>query len=182
MKRWLALAALLGLLSQSASADIAFYPKTALYVATAGPVTLTGIVPETNMVALRIPGGSMGPNGVIEVSVLWNYTNSANSKQAVVRFNQTAGVVGGSTWGPGLAVTTTASAQTKTIYRNNNATNVQAFFTTASPTAPFGTAATASGAGNVDTTQDAYVNISGNIVTAGETMTLVHAYAVVYKQ
>jgi hypothetical protein len=64
------------------------------------------------------------------------------------------------------------------VLRNNNATNVQAAHF-ASPIAPFGTSTTPVALA-VDTTQDSYININGQLALGTETITLMHAYAVVY--
>jgi hypothetical protein len=139
-------------------------------------VTLTGVVPETIMASLRIPAGSIGKNGAVQVTALWTYPNSANNKALVTRFSATAGVTGSTV--ETFNATTTATAQTLVIMHANNATNAQAFYV--SPVAnPYGTNTTALNTTTVDTTADSFVNITGTVAGAGETLTLQHAYAVV---
>jgi hypothetical protein len=181
-RRGLVLAAPALLLTRPAWADIVFYGGAggSKVIATTGPVTLTGIVPETIMASLRIPANSMGPNGVIDITSLWSMTNSANNKVGNTRFNAAPGLGGGI--GAAFTVTAVLEAQTKTIIRNNNATNSQVIYTNA-PTTPFGsTAASAVTVTSIDTTADAYITLTGTVAAAGETLTLQHAYAVVYKQ
>jgi len=149
-----------------------------IVIATAGSVTLTGIIAETNFAALRIPGGTIGRNGLVEVRMLWAFTNSANSKTFVVRFASAAGVTGFNMVA-NTAQTTTATAQGLAIFGNNNVTNAQVSFNT-NMFAPYGTSASASFTNNVDTTADSYVNIDGSIAGAGETLTLTHAAVVVF--
>jgi len=150
----------------------------AVVIATAGPVTLTGIVTETNFAALKIPANTIGKNGLIEVRMLWAFTNSANSKTFVVRFASAAGFTG-LNMVANTAQTTAATAQGLAIFGNNNATNAQVSFNT-NMFAPYGTSASASFTNNIDTTADSYVNIDGSIAGAGETLTLQHAAVVVF--
>jgi hypothetical protein len=144
-----------------------------------GAVTLTGIVPETNMLALRIPGGLMGRNGVIEVKGIFGNTNSAGNKTITVRWTSVAGSVSGGPTGTAAAVTTTTATQMMWIFRNNNATNSQQFFQ-AIATAPFGNTAPGVGVAAIDTTVDSYLNFNGTVANAGDTLTLAHVYAVVF--
>jgi hypothetical protein len=181
MKRIL-LALLLAVLPIAGSAQIATPGAGGgIVVATAGPVTLTGIVAETAMASLRIPANSIGPNGAVQITALWSYTNSANNKTMVIRFGSTAGAVGSFT-SNNLVVTTTATAQTLVILHANNATNAQSYFQQ-QPITPFSGSATAAFLTSaIDTTADTFINIDGIVAAAGETLTLQHAYAVVFKQ
>jgi opacity protein-like surface antigen len=177
MRRWLALAVAALLLAQPAAADIAFNPRVPVVVATAGPVTLTGIVPETVMASLRIPANSIGRNGAVEVTALWYYTNSANNKVLISRFSSTPGNTGSLINGA-LTVTTSAGAQTLTILHANNATNAQNS-QSLNISAPFGFTTNPPTTSAIDTTADTYINLTGTVAAAGETLTLQHAYAVV---
>jgi len=149
-----------------------------IVAATQGSVTITGVIGNTLMYSLRIPAGSMGRNGHIEVKMLWSMTSSANNKQALGGFNTAVGVGGltvpSSTWGA------VAGAQSMWVIRNNNATNAQITYGQIPATSPFGSGTLALSTGAIDTTQDTYVNIFGNSAGAGEVLTLVHAYAVVF--
>jgi len=150
-----------------------------IVVATQGQTTLTGTIGSTFMAALRIPANSMGGNGHIEVKALWSTTNSANNKQYLAYLNTVPGVTGGLGL-PSSTISTVASAQSMWVVRNNNAANAQSIYGQIPATAPFGSGTFALNTGAVDTTQDTFVNIFGNVAGAGETLTLVHAYAVVF--
>jgi len=150
-----------------------------IVAATQGQTTLTGTIGSTFMAALRIPANSMGPNGHIEVKFLWSMTNSANNKQMIPYLGPISGAVGGLAL-PSVTLSAAAMAQTMVVARNNNAANVQTAYGAPPATAPFSSAASALSAGAVDTTQDTYINIFGNVAGAGEMLTLVHAYAVVF--
>jgi len=149
-----------------------------IVIATAGPVTLTGVVTETNFVALRIPANTIGRNGLVEVRALWSYTNSAGSKTLTHRLSTGAGV-GGSFIASNAVLTTTATAQTLAMFGNNNVATSQSVYNI-SPLSPYGTSANNLIADALDTTQDVYVNITGAIAAAGDTLTLQHAAVVIF--
>ena len=148
-------------------------------IATAGQVSVTGTTNETNLAALRIPGGSVGKNGVIEVKALWSYPNSSNTKTLTTRWTTASGSVTGGLFQPASSATTTTEAQTLAIIRNNNATNAQVAFNQPALT-PFGVGVPAFATMALDTTVDTYININGTLASAAETLILVHAYAVVF--
>src|SRR5215471_10277347 len=181
--------AMTGLLTLSGAPTVSLHAATKAYVdarptgafvaTTTGSVSVTGTLTETNLAALRIPAGTVGANGVIEVKSLWTYPNNTNNKTLVTRFSTTSGATAGGLTGSNVVATTTQSAQTFTMIRNNNAANAQIFWS-ATPTTPFGTAATTTTALAVDTTVDTYVNLNGLLANVADTITLVHAYAVVF--
>jgi len=179
-----ALIAALLLLGAPALADITFLPRPGgggggVVVSTTGPVNLTGTTAETNMASLKIPAGSMGKNGVIELKTLWSYTNSSNAKTLVARFGPA-----GSTTSFGMTmniVTTTATSQLLVIFRNNNAANAQVIYLSGQAGGnPFGSLTSAPAAGAIDTTADQYVNINGTLALGTETLTLQRATATVF--
>jgi len=165
---------------QYVDAGLAGKPSIAsvpLVVTTTGQVSLTGSTTETNMAALRIPANTMGANGVIEVKCFWSYTNSSNNKTILHRLGATSGSGGVSVIGS-VIVTTTASSQTMAIIRNNNAVNSQTVFASAST--PFGPSGSAPLTSSQNSAADLYININGQLAVGTETLTLVHAYAVVF--
>jgi hypothetical protein len=178
MKRIL-LALLLAVLPIAGSAQIATPGAggSGLVVATSGPVTLTGIVPETIMASLRIPANSIGKNGAVEITALWYYTNSANNKVMTQRFSSTPGNTGSLINGA-FTGTTSAGAQTLGILHANNATNAQNS-QSLNISAPFGFTTNPPTTSTIDTTADTYINLTGTVAAAGETLTLQHAYATV---
>jgi len=151
-----------------------------IVIATAGPVTLTGIVTETNMVSLKIPANTIGKNGLVEVRCLWANTNSANNKTLSIRLSQTSGAVSGQ---PGFqtVLTTTATAQSLLAIGNSGATNAQLGFANGQLLlTPYGATTAGTVTGTVDTTADAWININGVVAAAGETLTLQHAALVIF--
>jgi len=174
------------LLASPATADIVYYgSKTGsggAYVAsTSSPITLMGIITETNFAALKIPANTIGKNGLVEVRYLWLYSNSANNKVINLRFSNSSGALAGGVFGQASTLTTTATTQSLMMFRNNNSTSQQAIFNQVTAGAAYGT----TGAQpviflNVDTTQDTYVNLNGSIAAGGESLTLQHAAEVVY--
>lgn len=156
-----------------------FSPVT--IVTTAGSASVTGTVSETNLANLKIPANSMGANGVIQVQCFWTYSNSANTKTFIIRYTNASGVTTGGVTGASQTATTTASSQGYLIIRNNNATNSQTMFAT-NPSSPFGANAQASPATlSLDTTQDTFVNVNAQLANTGETITLQHCIAEIYK-
>jgi hypothetical protein len=153
----------------------------AVYVATtAGPTPLTGSTSETNLAALKIPANTMGKNGVAEVYALWSFPASANNKTMTMRYNNTSGsTAGGVTGAPSISASTNQSAQLIWIIRNNNATNSQSIFAPGGST-PFALYNGVLTALAIDTTQDSFINLNGTLALGTETLTLQHAYVVVY--
>lgn len=165
-----------------ALSDIRFYkpPRGALTVTTAGPVAITGVTGSTFMASLRIPAGSMGPNGVCEVECLLSFTANANSKQVTI--NHSAAPTGGGGVFNSLTVTgSQASGSTLFIIRNNNSAAAQIAMATPPITAPF--VALGAGApmtGTLNTAVDTYVNIYCNPAVATDTITLQYAHLTIY--
>lgn len=149
-------------------------------VSSAGSASLTGTTSETNIAILRVPAGFMGANGIIELKVLWSYTNSINNKSLVLRHSATSGAVTGGTSPANMVATTSASLQSLHIIRNNNAVGTQTMFT-AVGTAPFGSSAAGVLAGSINTANDSFLNLNGILASAAETITVVHCYANIFK-
>ena len=166
------------LLASPASADIARPVAGGFIVAaTQGQVSVTGTTSETNLASLRIPAGAMGRNGHIEVKALWSYTNNTDAKTVLFRLGTASGI-GGAALNVAPTLTSSATAQLMVVLRANNATNSQYAFP-GSPAVPFGSTG-AMAPTSVDMTQDAYINLTGQLAVSTDTLTLVHAYAVVY--
>lgn len=160
-----------------AAAD--FLVTSRLYAAaTTGSVSLTGVTTETNLAALRIPAGSIGPNGVAEVKALWTCTNNANVKSVILRFAPAVTLSGGVT-GASLPLTSFGSAQTLLMIRNNNAQNAQVFYPPV-PSTPFGTNPNPIATLAIDTTVDTRVSLNATLSVGTDTITLVHAYLTVF--
>lgn len=146
----------------------------------AGPLTCCGgATTETNIANIRIPGGSMGPTGAIELKCLWTYPNSANNKTLTVRFNPTSGTTAGGVLHGTFSVTTSALTQTVIIIRNT-AVNSQVFWPL-TPVTPFGNNPGGIGTLALDTTADTYLNINAITASGAETITLNHCIALVMR-
>jgi hypothetical protein len=131
--------------------------------------SVTGTLTETNLAAVRIPANSLGPNGMLRITVQWNFTNSANNKLLVLRYATTAGAITGALV-QSITQTTNGSAEMIFSIRNSGATGAQTlggggFF-------PYGSAAGSYGTMAIDTTQDTFLNFNGTLANTGETITL----------
>lgn len=83
--------------------------------------TLSGTTAETTLITCTVPGGTMGANGALRVTAMFEYTNSVNTKSLRVRW-------GGLTTGIqciGVNQTTTTAYQNLTIVRNLNSVSSQ---------------------------------------------------------
>jgi hypothetical protein len=149
-----------------------------LVVATTGPVSVTGNTVETNLAALKIPAGSMGPNGMVKLECLWTYTNSANNKTMTVRLTSAAGATSGGAVGSAFVATASLAAQTLIIIRNNNSASSQTLWTP-QPTAPYASAGAGLGTIAANTAADTYLNINGTLALGTETITMQHCMAIV---
>lgn len=129
-------------------------------------MSVTGTSSETALATITVPAGSMGLNGIIRVTPLFSYTNSANNKTLRVR-------LGGISGPAFLANTATTSllAQPIVMIRNRGVANSQVGFTAAT----FSSIATTTGSlatGSVDTSAATTLVISGELANTGETITL----------
>jgi hypothetical protein len=128
----------------------------------------TGDTSETVLASFTLPGGAMGPNGVIRVTGLWTYTNSANNKTLRVRL----GGLSGTAFQANVVSTTNVAATQRTI-QNRNAQSSQVGFNV-SAAASFTAAGSGSppATGAVDTSVDQLVVLTGQLASASETVTL----------
>ena len=176
MKRLLFLAALAPMLAQAQTITSGAPPLTVL--AAANLTCCGGSTSETNVAALRVPGGSIGPNGAVDVRCLFNYPNSANNKVFNIRFSTSAGVSGA---GPAVTTaTTTAIASLWVQIRNAGATNSQVIYNVGA-TVPFGASANSPVTTAVDTTADTFINIDVTTASGAETVTVNSCVATVFR-
>lgn len=145
------------------AADSAEYFFAPLVVGQSGVASsVTGTTAETVLAQVTIPGGLLGPNGIIRVSPLFAYNNSGNIKTLKVKF-------GGTTF-YSLTPTTTADAQPPTVHiRNAGTPNAQVAFETGTNNS-IGPGPYVSSA--VNTALDQTVQITGQLASAAETITL----------
>lgn len=130
-----------------------------------------GSTAEEALATVAIPAGAMGPNGILKVTALWSFTNSANDKTLRVRLGGILGSVF-----MARVLTTNLSEQTVTMIRNRNAQNSQVGFQTAAGTF-FGPSSNNVVTAAVDTSAAVDLVISGQLETAAERVTL-EAYQV----
>lgn len=126
-------------------------------------VSHTGDTNMTTLATVTVPGGSMGPNGILRITTLWSYTNSSNNKTIRTLF-------GGVAFQSGIR-TTTATLRDQRQIANRNAENAQVGGVTAVAVS-FGSSAGAVTTAAIDTTVDQNVEFRCQLADAGETITL----------
>lgn len=137
--------------------------------ASAVAVPLTGTTNETVLATIPVLGRFMKANSRLEIETLWSHTNSANNKLARVRLVGSADVAF-----MGLTITTAATTRTNTEISNRNSLTSQIAAPSAGVTSftGYGTSAAAVTTGAVDTAQAFEIRITGQLASAGETLTL----------
>lgn len=163
-------AAIASNLSDLASARLACANLRTWYVLAMSHVAstpLTGTTAETAMASITIPGGALGPNGVIQVQVLATWTKSTNLKTVRIRY---PGLGGESYYAPQISAATSGTTNGRPVLiRNRNNTGSQ-----------IGEARAVAVGGNqtdpvtstADTTQDTSLVITGELANAGEQITI----------
>lgn len=122
---------------------------------------------ENTLATVTIPGGLMGPNGILRVTTLWTMTNSANNKTIQVKLGGT----GGTAYCNLVLGTGIASARYQHQIQNANSQASQVGFVAANVTG-FGTAAGANVTSSIDTSATTTLVITGTKASSGEVLTL----------
>jgi hypothetical protein len=135
-------------------------------VASAVAVSHTGDTSEHALASITVPGGAMGPNGVLRVTAVFSHTNSANNK--TMRF-RLGGVSGAQVMN--IVNTTSASLMTQRIIQNRNSQSSQVAGPAGTANA-FGSSGNAPATASADTSVDQSFVIAGLLANAGETVTL----------
>jgi hypothetical protein len=125
----------------------------------------TGNTSETALATITIPANSMGPNGVLRVTIVMSMTNNANGKTGRVRLGGLAG-----TSFAAVALANFQSWRHQTQIQNRNATNSQ--IATTDLQVGFGASTAAVITGARDTTSSQDLVISGTLTNSGDTITL----------
>jgi hypothetical protein len=99
-------------------------PATLVPFVTTGPGSYTGVTTQVTAQNFQIDQGTLGPNGVLRMSVYWNMLNNVNTK--------TLGVTLGSSTIGAIPLTSTGSANTIFTVYNQGTTATQASFAVAS--------------------------------------------------
>lgn len=140
-------------------------------IALAAPgASLTGTTAETTLATITIPAGVMGPNGQVEVEVLFTVTGSTNAKTPRVKFGGTA------FYAPAITAAATLSVSGLVRISNKASVSSQIGFSAAA-NAGFGGGTTASVTAAVNTASTITLLITGQLASSGETMVL-ESYAV----
>jgi hypothetical protein len=149
-------------------------------VTTTGAASITPVnATETNITSIRVPGGSLGLNGWVDLKCLWGYVNSANTKALIIRWNSTAAATsGGGVFAANVSATTSVGVQTEHVLSNNNSTSAQ-ILSPNSGIAPFAVNASALVAAALDTTQDSFINLNATLQLGSEGVSIQHCGATI---
>lgn len=138
-------------------------------------IDLTGVTGLVEMASVGVKGGLMSANGMLEITCLWGYTNSANSKTLGIRFSGSGG-----TAYFGRSETTSAVHHMQTLIRNANSVSSQTGVG-AALSGGYGSTSGTLTTSSVSTSSDTTVSITGNLASAAETITL-YGYKVMYRE
>ena len=127
----------------------------------------SGAAGITSLLTWTLPGGTMGPNDSLRITVYYTATNNANAKNAVISFGTTS---------VDILYNNCASAvcyQGMCIVHNNNSTSAQkAFQQYHSSGVPFGESTNAVVAASIDTTADTDIMFRAEGMTASDNLNL----------
>jgi len=130
-------------------------------------VSLTGTTAETTMQTLSLNGGVMGPKGKLRVYIMFNVTNSANTKTLRLK----AG--GAAIWQ--LAVTAVVGCFTHVLIANMGSESAQ--LTALFNTSGFGgAAASVNTASTINTAADFTLTLTGQLASSGDTMSVIGVF------
>lgn len=151
-----------------AAAQLATLGTWRVLAASAVAASVTGTTTETPLATITLPGGAMGANGVLRITSLWSYTNSANTKNLRLRLGG-SGISGTTLMNSG--VTTTAVNMLQRTIQNRNAQNAQVAGASVFGNS-FGAYANLPVTASEDTSVDQPIVLSGQLANTGETVTL----------
>lgn len=141
--------------------------------ASAVAATHTGNTDETALATVTLPGGAMGPNGALRITSTWAYSNNANVKTLRYRLGGLAG-----TAFLAHAPTTTDIANFQRVIQNRNSQASQfSFHATGAGSFTALGSGSAVVTGAIDTSLPQDLVISGQLASAGDSITL-HAWLV----
>jgi len=124
--------------------------------------SITGTVTPTVLGTITVPGGSMGPNGMLKITMLVSVTNSANIKNLLIKFGSFSAYT--------LNLTTSNSAQTLLILRNRGSLVAQVM--NPSGGGPYGNSNSAAITCAIDTALPFDITVTATLANTGETITL----------
>lgn len=142
-------------------------PTPLVFAQSAVAVPLTGTTAETVLASVVIPGGLMGPNGAVRVSIVDSHTNNTNLK--ILKIALAASVLGS------VGINTSASGEYSFVVRNRGTQIVQV----SGGINNFGSGVSGNSAvtSTVNTAVDQTLTITGTLAVGTDTLTL-EAYTV----
>lgn len=129
--------------------------------------SLTGTTTETAIISVSVPGGAMGPNGLLRVTTQWSCTNNANVKTARLRIG---GIGGTAVYGAALTSTAGAFMQRNVANRNSQSSQVFSFGTASANS--FTTVTTAATTATLDTSATWSLVLSGELAVGTDTISV----------
>jgi len=160
--------------ARGAAANLAV-PRVIYHSAVAVP--LTGSTSETLMATIPVAAGEMGPNGFVEIDVLWSCTNNANGKTIRARLATSGSGLTGTLVDSGTP--TSVAAQRRLILvsnRNSASSQVSGSTGQAGGTGSISAPSTAA----IDTSAASEIGITGQLTNSGDTLTLERVVARLY--
>jgi hypothetical protein len=131
-------------------------------------VSHTGSTAEVALATISIPAGAMGANGSIEVDTVFSYTNNANLKTLRVRF----GGVSGTEYLVNNVTTTVSARDSRLIANRNSASSQVGGYSVGILSGGWGGNGNAAITSAVNTANAVDLVISGQLASAGDTVTL----------
>lgn len=122
-------------------------------------LSVSGTTSPTVLVSVKVPGNSMGPNGMVRITTTWSVTNNENNKTIIMRF-------GGSDISNN-PVTTVTTYQEQQILYNRSAPDAQIFMF-----GGFGHTGEAIAKLAKDTRKDQNIDIVAQLSDSADVMTL----------
>lgn len=145
------------------------FPSGRVLAQSCQAVALTGSTNETTLATIAIPAGLLQTNGKIVVSTIWSFTGSTNAKTKRVKLGTTAFMAVATTGGTSVTL-----FREFAIFARGRASQL-AILSSAPSGQGAQTSANTTGTENLDS--DLNLTITGQLASAGETLTL-EAYTV----
>lgn len=158
------------LLTMASAAALRSELKVPYLLAQAGAASSvwTGSTAVHDFASITIPGGSLGPNGAIEIEAFWSCSNNANTKTVSISL--------GGTTVHSVALTTSGVTGILARIANRNSQSAQIVPRNNSST-PYGSTTTAHTTFAIDTSVDQVLKISGQLGVGTDSMVL-EGYAI----
>lgn len=132
---------------------------------------VTGTTAETVVQTITVPGGLLGPNGALRLSLSFSMTASANIKTLRAKYGGPSGL--DLLAGRQISTATTVTVNMQRMMQNRGATNAQV---APSGWSDFGVNTTGNNTGAIDSTQEQQLQISVQLASAADSIRL-EAYA-----